>query len=110
MSIGAAGHALDDHAYDSDRAKDRFPKHTFGKNDEDTRAMQDTANALTYQTEPYWGNRKKTVLHFDGEVGGVPARVPVRLDEDGVRWQVRTMHPVGKDFGKGGEYDGFPIA
>jgi len=115
MTHSAAKHMLDEHAYDSTatrkngQPKDRFPKGTFGPDDDNIELAMDMVNELTLVNEPRWANQEMTALYFDGKLGGVSARVPVRLGNDGQSatdtWAPRTGFPINKDYGKGGEYD-----
>lgn len=108
MEYGAAKHMLDDHAYDAPKVngKDRFPSKTFGIYDDDVELARIMVDDLTYRVEPRWADSARTALYFEGNLGGVQTRVPVRLNRETGKWETRTGHPIGKDYGKGGEYDG----
>jgi len=95
VTLGQAEHALDKHSYDSPKIRNvsRFPKSTFGSGDDDVFVAKEIIDTATYQGEPVWANQSKTALYFYEDIGGVPARIPIRLNDDGI-WETRTAHPI----------------
>lgn len=95
IGLGQAEHALEKHSFDSPKCRNisRFPKGTFGPDDNDVYIAKELIDNATYKGEPVWANKIRTALYFYENIGGVPSRIPVRLNDDGI-WETRTAHPL----------------
>jgi len=60
------------------------PKGTFGSDDNDVFIAKELIDDATYKGEPVWANKIKTALYFYENIEGVPSRVPVRINDDGM--------------------------
>ena len=99
-------HALAKHSYDSPSVPGvtRFPKGTFGFDDNDLYAMIKAVTEVTHNNEPMYDEEDESVWYFQGIVNGVLAEVPVRRNDQGI-WEIRTIYPMA-DWGQGGTHNG----